>query len=121
MGLIPSQDGVTLAKSLEIPLNKWNFADPPMNSCMGRPGIAVGGSFKFLEDSPVALADAQAGAMEIANLLSDSVPEGGESKALPPELDVRGIPPRVGVYVCECGGIIKRLWIRIRLRNLPAS
>jgi heterodisulfide reductase subunit A2 len=109
MGLIPSQDGVTLAKSLEIPLNKWNFADPPMNSCMGRPGIAVGGSFKFLEDSPVALADAQAGAMEIANLLSDSVPEGGESKALPPELDVRGIPPRVGVYVCECGGIIKKV------------
>ncbi|MEA3358357.1 MAG: FAD-dependent oxidoreductase [Thermodesulfobacteriota bacterium] len=109
MGLIPSQDGVKLAKSLEIPLNNWNFPEPPAHSYMALPGIAVGGSFKSLEDSPLAVADTQAAAMEVADLLSDSVPEGQESKPLPPELDVTGIPPKVGVYVCECGGIIKKV------------
>ncbi|MCD6295950.1 MAG: CoB--CoM heterodisulfide reductase iron-sulfur subunit A family protein [Deltaproteobacteria bacterium] len=109
LGLIPSQDGVNLAKSLGIPLNNWNFPEPPAHSYMALPGIAVGGSFKSLEDTPLAVADTQAAAMEVADLLSGSVPELQESESLPPELDVRGIPPRVGVYVCECGEIIKEV------------
>lgn len=109
LGLIPSQDGVTLTKTLGIPLNTWQFPAPPDHSHMALPGIAVGGSFRSLADTPEAVADAQAAAMEVAHLLSGVSGEGEHAKAPPPELDVRGMPPRVGVYVCECGGIISKV------------
>ena len=108
LGLIPSQSGVTIAESVGIPLNSWKFPELPKHSNLALPGIAVGGSFKSLEDTPLAVADSQAAAMEVADFLSDAEPENKKSSP-PPELDVRGIPPRVGVYVCECGGIISKV------------
>ncbi|MBW1715227.1 MAG: CoB--CoM heterodisulfide reductase iron-sulfur subunit A family protein [Deltaproteobacteria bacterium] len=107
LGLIPSQNGVKLTESIGIPLNSWKFPELAEHSNLALPGIAVGGSFKSLEDTPLAVADSQAAAMEVANFLSDAEPENKKS-SLPPELDVSGIPPRVGVYICECGGIISR-------------
>jgi len=108
LGLIPSQNGVTLAESAGIPLNSWKFPELPENSNSASPGIAVGGSFKALEDTPLAVADSQAAAMEVAAFLSDAEPE-SEKSSPPAELDVSDIPPRVGVYVCECGGIIPKV------------
>ena len=108
LGLIPSQNGVTLAESAGIPLNSWKFPELPETSNSASPGIAVGGSFKALEDTPLAVADSQAAAMEVAAFLSDAEPE-SEKSSPPAELDVSDIPPRVGVYVCECGGIIPKV------------
>jgi heterodisulfide reductase subunit A len=105
LGLIPSQNGVALAGAIGLSLNSWKFPDLAEYSNLSLPGIAVGGSFKSLEDTPLAVADSQAAAMEIANFLSDAKPE-HKKTSLPPELDLNGLPPRVGVYVCECGGII---------------
>ena len=109
LGLIPSQGGITLAKNLGIPLNAWQYPEPPEYSYMTLPGIAVGGSFRSLDDTPEAVADTQAAAMEVADLLSGARSEGESTKIPAPERDVRGIPPRVGVYVCECGGIISKV------------
>jgi len=109
LGLIPSQDGLHLAKALKFPLNTWQFPAPQAHSRMALPGIAVGGSFRSLGDTPEAVADAQAAAMEIAGLLAGAAPEDDSAKLPPPELDVTGVPPRVGVYVCECGGIISKV------------
>jgi heterodisulfide reductase subunit A2 len=108
LGLIPSQDGVKTAESIDIPLNTWKFPELPEHSNLALPGIAVGGSFKSLEDTPLAVADSQAAAMEIADFLSDAELEKKKSSP-PPERDVRNIPPRVGVYICECGGIIPKV------------
>jgi len=108
LGLIPSQNGVKIAESIGIPLNSWKFPELPEHSNIALPGIAVGGSFKSLEDTPLAVADSQAAAMEVADFLADAEPENKKS-SLPPELDVSGILPRVGVYVCECGGIISKV------------
>jgi heterodisulfide reductase subunit A len=105
LGLIPSQNGVVLSKTIGIPLNPWNFPDLTEHSNLALPGIAVGGSFKSLEDTPLAVADSQAAAMEIADFLAYAEPD-HKKTSLPPELDLRGIPARIGVYVCECGGII---------------
>jgi heterodisulfide reductase subunit A len=107
LGLIPSQDGLRLAKTLGIPLNALQFPDIHQYSRMALPGIAIGGSFRALSDTPEAVADAQAAVMEVAELLA-SVPESVPSTLLPPEIDVSGVDPRVGVYICECGGIISK-------------
>jgi heterodisulfide reductase subunit A len=108
LGLVPSQNGVTLAESAGMSLNSWRFPELQENSNLASSGIAVGGSFKSLEDTPLAVADSQAAAMEVAAFLSDAEPESKKSSP-PPELDVSGIPPRIGVYVCECGGIIPKV------------
>ncbi|MBW2076402.1 MAG: CoB--CoM heterodisulfide reductase iron-sulfur subunit A family protein [Deltaproteobacteria bacterium] len=108
LGLIPSQDGIEVAKRLGVPLNPWQFPVPSDHSNMAAPGIAVGASFRSLGDIPEAVADTQAAAMEVADLLAGAEPEAASTAAPPPERDVRGIPARVGVYVCECGGIISK-------------
>jgi heterodisulfide reductase subunit A len=108
LGLIPSQDGLRLAKALGIPLNAWQFPELREYSRMALPGIAIGGSFRALSDTPEAVADAQAAVMEVADLLAGAT-EGVSSKSLPSEIDVTGVNPRVGVYICECGGIISKV------------
>ncbi|MFW6114926.1 MAG: NAD(P)-binding protein [Thermodesulfobacteriota bacterium] len=109
LGLIPSPEGVALAKKLGIPLNAWQFPESSDHSHMVAPGIAVGASFRSLSDTPEAVADTLAAAMEAADLLTGAESGAPSAKALPPERDVRGIAPRVGVYVCECGGIISKV------------
>lgn len=109
LGLIPSQDGVQVAKRLGIPLNAWQFPESLDHSHMAAPGIAVGAGFRSLSDTPEAVADTLAAAMEAADLLTGAEPGAAAAKTLPPERDVRGIPARVGVYVCECGGIISKV------------
>jgi heterodisulfide reductase subunit A len=109
LGLVPSQDGVQMAKRLGIPLNAWQFPESTDHSHMAAPGIAVGASFRSLSDTPEAVADTLAAAMEAADLLTGAESGAAAAKALPPERDVRGIPARVGVYVCECGGIISKV------------
>jgi len=108
LGLIPSRDGLEVAKRLGVPLNTWQFPVPSDHSHIAAPGIAVGASFRALGDTPEAVADTQAAAMEVADLLAGAEPEAASTAAPPPERDVRGIPARVGVYVCECGGIISK-------------
>jgi heterodisulfide reductase subunit A2 len=109
LGLIPSQNGVELAKRLGIPLNAWQFPESKDHSHMAVPGIAVGAGFRSLSDTPEAVADTLAAAMEAADLLTGAESGGPAAKALPPERDLRGIPTRVGVYICECGGIISKV------------
>jgi heterodisulfide reductase subunit A len=109
LGLIPSQDGVGVAKKLGIPLNNWGFPVSADHSHMAAPGIALGASFRALSDTPEAVADTQAAAMEVADLLAGAESGAASTPMPPPERDVRGIPARVGVYVCECGGIISKV------------
>jgi heterodisulfide reductase subunit A len=106
LGLIPSQDGVQLAERLGIHLNTWHFPISSDHSHMVAPGIAAGASFMSLGDTPEAVADSQAAAMEVVDLLAGAESRTATAKDLPPERDIKGSPARVGVYVCEGGGII---------------
>ncbi len=109
LGLIPSQDGVQLAERLGIELNAWRFPVSTDHSHMVAPGIMAGASFMSLADTPEAVTDAQAAAMEVADLLASPESRAATARYLPPERDVKGIPARVGVYVCECGGLISNI------------
>ncbi len=108
LGLVPSKEGIRLMKTLGIKLNAEQFPELPEYSRMALPGVAIAGSFRALADSPEAVADAQAAVMEVVELLA-SVPDVLPSTSLPPETDVAGGEPRVGVYICDCGGIIPKV------------
>ncbi len=109
LGIIPSSAGVDLAKKLGISLNQSQFPETPGYNHFALPGIAVAGSFRALSDTPEAVADAQAAAMEVADSLSGAASEKKLDKTIPPEISMTGLEPRVGVYICECGGIISEV------------
>jgi heterodisulfide reductase subunit A len=105
VGLGARQQAVSLAKKLNIDLNDYQFArtggfDPVQSS---RPGIYVCGAFQEPKDIPSSVIDASAAAGKVGTKLSDARRTLTKTKVLPPEIDVKGEPPRIGVFVCCCG------------------
>ncbi len=88
-----------------IELNSHNFAATralaPVQS--SREGIYVCGSFQGPKDITSSGKEASAAASEAARNLSDVRNELTRSKDLPPERDISGEEPRIGVFVCNCG------------------
>jgi heterodisulfide reductase subunit A len=105
VGLGVADQAVTLAEKLNVELNHYHFAetgsfDPVQSS---RPGIYVCGAVQGPKDIPTSVIDASAAAGKAGSLLSDARGTLTKTKALPEPIDVKGEPPRVGVFVCCCG------------------
>lgn len=105
VGLRPGRETGELARSLGIELNQYGFCRTsnfaPVST--SRQGIYVCGAFQGPQDIPQTVMQASAAAGSSAVLLSGSRNRLVVEKALPPERDVAGIQPRVGVFVCRCG------------------
>jgi len=105
VGLMVSPEGVELANRLGVDLNHYNFADTnsfePVVSSV--PGIYVCGAFQAPKDIPAAVVDASAAAGVVGSKLADVRWTLTKTKHVPEEIDVRGEPPRIGVFVCRCG------------------
>ena len=105
VGLGARQQAVSLAKKLNIDLDHYQFArtigfDPVQSS---RPGIYVCGAFQEPKDIPSSVIDASAAAGKVGTKLSDARRTLTKTKTLPAEIDVKGEPARIGVFVCCCG------------------
>ena len=105
VGMTPPKHAEELAKTLGIKLNKYNFCSTQTFSPLDttRPGIYVCGAFSSPKDIPESVAQASGAAARAASLIA---PERGKltvAKELPPEIDVSGEEPRIGVFVCHCG------------------
>jgi heterodisulfide reductase subunit A len=105
VGLGARQQAVTLAEKLHIDLNHYQFArasgfDPVQSS---RPGIYVCGAFQEPKDIPSSVIDASAAAGKVGTKLFDARRTLTKTKTLPAEIDVKGEPARIGVFVCCCG------------------
>jgi heterodisulfide reductase subunit A len=105
VGLGIDDQAITLAGKLNVELNHYHFAktgsfDPVQSS---RPGIYVCGAVQGPKDIPTSVIDASAAAGKAGGLLSDARGTLTKTKELPEPIDVRGEPPRVGVFVCCCG------------------
>jgi len=105
VGLEARDQAVSLAKTLDVDLNHYQFArtggfDPVQSS---RPGIYVCGAFTEPKDIPTSVIDASAAAGKVGTQLADARWTLTKSKELPPEIDIKGEPPRIGVFVCCCG------------------
>jgi len=105
VGLSASLKTAEQAKKWGIDLDHYNFAktnsfDPVQTS---RPGIYVCGIFQGPKDIPSSVIDSSAAAGVAGSRLSDVRWTLTKTREIPEEVDVRGEPPRIGVFVCRCG------------------
>ncbi|MFQ6057590.1 MAG: 4Fe-4S binding protein [Anaerolineae bacterium] len=113
VGSEPPPKAVVLARKLGIDLNEYGFCNTnkfaPLET--SRLGIYVCGAFSSPKEIAETLIEASGSAGEAVRLLSPRVGRLQASReypfisrgGYPPERDVRGEPPRVGVFVCRCG------------------
>jgi len=105
VGLGVRNQAVDLSQKLDIELNHYHFAktsgfDPVQSS---RPGIYVCGAFQEPKDIPTSVIDASAAAGKVGTILCNARRSLTKTRELPAEIDIKGEPPRIGVFVCCCG------------------
>lgn len=71
-----------------------------------RPGIYAVGPFREPKDIPESVVEASGAAAASAGLLAGARWSQTRQKEYPPERDVAGQEPRIGVFVCHCGSNI---------------
>jgi len=124
-GLTPSEDAKMLAKRLGITLNTHGYAQTRdfMPVSTSRKGVYVCGSFQGPKDIPQSVMEASAAAADAMGSLSGSRWTLTKTKELPPEKDFSSEPPRIGVFVCNCGinigGVADVPAVREYARTLP--
>jgi len=94
-----------LARDLGIELDPYGFChtalfDPLQTS---RPGIYVAGPFHEPKDIPETVIEASGAAAAAARHLAPARHTLTRRIGYPPERDIRGETPRIGVFVCHCG------------------
>ncbi len=114
-GFAVSEEMRKTAEALGIELNGHGFAKTPGFNpvATSRPGVYVCGMFESPKDIPETMIQASAAACRAAGLVAPvqakdrEAPEGemaeDELEPFPPERDVTGEDPKVGVFICECG------------------
>ncbi|UCG37615.1 MAG: CoB--CoM heterodisulfide reductase iron-sulfur subunit A family protein [Candidatus Bathyarchaeota archaeon] len=105
IGFTPSENIKQLAKNLGVELNEYGFSkiQPFYPLETSKPGIFVCGMFSSPKDIPETVTQASAAAAKAGELLSSVRGTLVKKKEYPDEMDVRGQPPRIGVFVCHCG------------------
>lgn len=105
VGMQPPKDVKALAERFGVALNSFNFCGTsvfrPAES--SREGIYVAGPFVEPKDIPETVMQASAAAAQVLSLLKDVRGTLITPKIYPPEKDVAGEEPRIGVFVCHCG------------------
>ena len=94
-----------LAENLGIDLNPHDFAatdhfNPVMTS---KPGVYVCGVYESPKDIPETMVQASAAAAMAASDLPVTAAALNGEDLFPPERDVTGQEPKIGVFVCDCG------------------
>jgi heterodisulfide reductase subunit A2 len=113
VGMQPPKDVKALAERFGVALNSFNFCGTsqfrPAES--SREGIYVAGPFAEPKDIPETVMQASAAASQVLALLKDARGTQITPKVYPPEREVAGEEPRIGVFVCHCGtniaGVVK--------------
>jgi heterodisulfide reductase subunit A len=105
VGLGTTKEGTALAEKLGVELDHYNFARTdgfhPVETT--RPGIYVCGTFGSPKDIPSSVIESSAAAGVVGGKLSQCRWTQTKELSVPVEKDIRGEPPRIGVFVCRCG------------------
>jgi len=111
VGLNPPADVQNLADKFGIELNSHGFCKTnPVNPMeTTRPGIFVSGAFQGPMDIPESVVTASGAGALCGQLLAYRRGKLAKERIYPPERDVSGEEPRVGVFVCHCGANIGRV------------
>ncbi|MDI6775708.1 MAG: CoB--CoM heterodisulfide reductase iron-sulfur subunit A family protein [Syntrophales bacterium] len=124
VGLTPSKGAREVAQTLGLELDAYGFCKTggfsPLDT--SRSGIYVCGTFQGPKDIPETVAQASAAVTNASGLLAGVRGTMMKKKDLPPEIDVRGGEPRIGVFVCHCGtnigGVVNVPGVKEYARNL---
>lgn len=108
VGLVPPEGSRRLARLCNIELDSHGFClvspyDPVQTS---RPGVFACGAFCGPKDIPETVVEASAAAAGASRLLKDVRGQLAVEQRFPPEREVEGQAPRIGVFVCRCGNNI---------------
>jgi heterodisulfide reductase subunit A-like polyferredoxin len=105
VGFQSSPELVKLAKEVGIQLNPYGFCQTKPFSPVetSKAGIFVCGAFSAPKDIPETVMQASGAAGEISAFLSSARNTLTRAKEYPPEKDVLGEEPRIGVFICHCG------------------
>jgi len=105
VGLNPPKDAKLIADKFGVELNEYGFFKTRSLSPVEtlKSGIYVCGACSSPKDIPETVIEASAAAGKVNTVLSTVRDTLVTKKQYPPELDVRGQEPRIGVFVCHCG------------------
>ncbi len=125
VGTQPPKEVERLAKIFGIELNEYRFCKTspftPLES--NRKGIYLAGAFTQPKDIPETVMEASGAASKVLSLLREARGTLIKKEEFPPEKDVLGQEPRVGVFICNCGsnigGFVNVPEIREYAKTLP--
>jgi heterodisulfide reductase subunit A len=104
VGIEPSKSSMDAAKRVGARLDSAGFLEvspfAPVNT--SRSGIFTCGSISGPKDIPESVMEASGAASAAAAVLGE-LPRKEIRVEYPKEKDIRGEPPRIGVFVCRCG------------------
>ena len=125
VGLKPHSEAWELARTLGIQTNRFGFCEnQPLNVVStSKPGIFVSGVFQNPKDIPETVIQASGAAAEASALLAEARGTQVKEMVFPPERDVRGEKPKIGVFICHCGiniaGVVNVGAVSEYARTLP--
>lgn len=105
VGLVPPEGAQEFADMLGIELNEYGYCKTAVFNPLEttKPGIFVTGAFAAPKDIPTSVAEASGAAAKAGAYIVDENFAPCPPKEYPPEKDVEGKEPRIGVWVCHCG------------------
>jgi len=108
VGLNPPADHARLADTFGVELDRHGFCKTARENPMAttRPGVFVSGGFMGPIDIPESVFSASGAGAQSGELLDRRRGRLSRERVFPPERDVAGEEPRVGVFVCHCGANI---------------
>lgn len=104
-GFLPPESTKDIAKKIGIHLNEFGFCETqefdPISTT--KPGVFVCGAFSGPKDIPETVTEASGAAAKASGIIASERNTLIETKEYPPERDVSGEEPRIGVFICHCG------------------
>jgi len=125
VGTSPPADTERINRVFGINLNKYGFANTSIFAPLETnvPGIYVCGAFAAPKDIPDSVAQASGAAAKASSLISSARGTLVTERLFPPEIDVIGQEPRIGVFVCHCGinigGVVRVPEVTEYARKIP--
>ncbi len=125
VGLETNPEVADLAKRIGIDLDASNFTRTdtfnPVSTSVE--GIYACGVFSGPKDIPYSVMEASASACAATEDLAAARNTQTKTLELPPERDVTGEPPKIGVFICNCGinigGVVRVPEVAEYVRTLP--
>jgi heterodisulfide reductase subunit A-like polyferredoxin len=125
LGMQTSAELIKMSEQLGLDLDPDGFCSSSSFQpvATSRPGIFVCGAFQGPKDIPQSVMEASGAAAAAGSILAPARGTLAVSKDLAEESDIRGEPPRIGVFVCHCGiniaGIVDVAAVRDYASTLP--